>query len=132
MLQSGRGVGRAVVMSEADVGWSSESFNVPRVQSDHDGGRGEDRVGRSAMGRQDGWIGLGTGGFLVVRKMGFLMLDKGSGKSRWLAYEKEAPMPLPSGHPPPELLHGQASSPSHFRVDGREGKEPSRLPPASR
>jgi len=71
MLQSGRGVGKAEVMSEADVEWSSESFNVPKVQSNDDDGRGEDTVGRLVMRRQDGRVGLDTGGFLVTRKMGF-------------------------------------------------------------
>jgi len=62
MLQSGRRVGKAEVMSEADVEWSSESLNVPGLQRNHDDGRGEDMVGRSVMRRQDGWIGPGTGG----------------------------------------------------------------------
>jgi len=61
MLQSGRRVGKAEVMSEADVERSSESLNVPGLQRNHDDGRGVDMVGRSVM-RQGGWIGPGTGG----------------------------------------------------------------------
>jgi len=58
MLQSGEGEGgmrKAEVMSEADVEWSSESFNVPGLQRNHDDGRGVVRwkVGEDETGRTD-------------------------------------------------------------------------------
>ena len=40
MLQSGQGMGRAGVMSEAGVGWNGGLFNVPGLQ------RNGDRKGR--------------------------------------------------------------------------------------
>lgn len=59
MLQSGRRVGKAEVMSEANVGRSSELFNVPGLQRNHGDGRGEDMVGRSVKRNRidgSGWV----------------------------------------------------------------------------
>ena len=65
------GVGKAEVMSEADVEWSSESFNVPGLQRNHDDGRGSIWLG-GGEGERDEWIGLGTvGAFSLCRTRGF-------------------------------------------------------------
>lgn len=53
------GVGKAEVMSEADVKRTIESFNVPGLQRNHGNGEGDWRV---VKGEQYGWVGLGTVG----------------------------------------------------------------------
>jgi len=51
--RAGGAGGKAEVMSEADVEWSIESFNVPGLQRNHDeGGVGRRKVG----GDRTGWV----------------------------------------------------------------------------
>jgi len=83
MLQSGRRVGKAEVMSEADVEGSSESLNVPVLQRGHGDGRGG--YGGSRYGGD--WAG-GSGwywGRSLGAEYGILVFAKGSGENGRLA-----------------------------------------------
>jgi len=70
------GVGKAEVMSEADVRRTIESFNVPGLRRNHDNGEGDWRVVKGEQYGGSGWV-LREGDFLVVWKMEFLMADEG-------------------------------------------------------
>ena len=89
-------------------------------------------VGEVETVRMDRAGCLERGDFVFMRNLMVFNRYEGSVTNRRLTHSRQASKPRRSGLLPPGLPHGQASSLSRSRVDGKEGKAPSRLPQANR